>query len=598
MTVGTTVSVADYTAAYLHARGVRTCYSLSGTGSIHLDQAFSGRPGLVTVCARHETAAALMATGAAKLTGELAVALVTSGPGAVNALAGLVDAYADGAPVLVISGQVETRHMDEGVRSFGVQGFGVVDSARSMTKYSAVVERPGDIRRHLDEAVRHALAGRPGPVWLDIPLDVQAAHVDPAALQGAEPTADEARGAGARQTARQLMTMLRSSERPLIVAGQGVRQADAVKSFQEVVERLRIPVVTSRLGTDLLPYDSPFCLGQGGIRGRLHPGLVMGRADLVISLGSSLSTAFVGEDADAFDPDATVVAVDIDPTQLTKKGVRVDFPVCMDVGRLVEALQQEAAEADVPAAHEAWLAECAALKAAHPTVGEQRPGGPINSYRFVDRLEAQTGADHVFVVDTGSAYYVTGQTLEFTASQREITSAAFLNMGAAVPMAVGAAFARPDAQVLVIVGDGAIELNIQELATVSQYGLGIKVFVLNNGGYASIRESQAALTDGPALPEPETLEFAAVANAFRLPYRALTGVDTLDADIAAVLAEEGPALVEVLCDPEQRLLRPLRADGGLRAHDGASLVSAGVSVERPVLVPAQGRPRTPELNRA
>ncbi|KJK58934.1 thiamine pyrophosphate-binding protein [Saccharothrix sp. ST-888] len=567
-----TVRVADYVASYLHALGVRTCYSLSGTGSIHLDQAFAQQPGLVSICARHETAAALMATGAAKLTGSLGVALVTSGPGAVNALAGLVDAYADGVPVLVVSGQVETRHMDDGARSFGVQGFGVVNSARSMTKYSAVVERAADIKVHLDEAVRHALEGRPGPVWLDIPLDVQAAAIDPDTLQSALPSTGEPRGAGARQTARQLMTMLRSAERPLIVAGQGIRQADAVKPFRELVERLGVPVVTSRLGTDLLPYDSPYCFGQGGIRGRLYPGLIMGRSDLVISLGSSLSTAFVGEDADAFDPDATVVAVDIDPSQLTKKGVRVDFPVCMDVGRLVEALQAEAASAVVPGAHRDWLADCTRLKQAHPTVGESRPGAPINSYRFVDRLEAQTGPDHVFVVDTGSAYYVTGQTLEFTASQREITSAAFLNMGAAVPMAVGAAFAQPDAQVLVIVGDGAIELNIQELATISQYGLAIKVFVLNNGGYASIRESQAALCEGPELPEPETLDFRAVATAFRLPYRTLARVDTLDGDIAAVLAEPGPALVEVVCDPDQQLLRPLRADGGVRAHDGASVV--------------------------
>lgn len=593
-----TVRVADYTASYLHALGVRTCYSLSGTGSIHLDQAFSRHPGLASVCARHETAAALMATGAAKLTGNLGVALVTSGPGAVNALAGLVDAYADGVPVLVISGQVETRHMDEGVRSFGVQGFGVVNSARTMTKYSAVVERPADIRMHLDEAVRHALDGRPGPVWLDIPLDVQAAVIDPGTLQGALSTAGEPSGAGARQTARQLMTMLRSAERPLIVAGQGIRQADAVKPFRDMIERLRIPVVTSRLGTDLLPYDSEFCFGQGGIRGRLYPGLIMGRSDLVISLGSSLSTAFVGEDADAFDPDATVVAVDIDPSQLAKKGVRVDFPVRVDVGELVEALQVEAAEAAVPVTHEAWLAHCAALKAAHPTVGEHRPGGPINSYRFVDRLEAQTGPGHVFVVDTGSAYYVTGQTLRFTSSQREITSAAFLNMGAAVPMAVGAAFAQPDAQVLVIVGDGAIELNIQELATISQYGLSIKVFVLNNGGYASIRESQRALTGGPGLPEPETLDFRAVATAFRLPYRTLERPDTLDADIAAVLAEDGPALVEVICDPEQQLLRPLRAGGRSRVHDGASVVRVAPQSAAPDRSASEGVVPERELNHA
>ncbi|MGC4979339.1 thiamine pyrophosphate-binding protein [Streptomyces sp. DT193] len=567
-----TMRVADYVASYLHSLGVRTCYSLSGTGSIHLDHAFAQQPDLLCVCARHETAAALMATGAAKLTGNLAVALVTSGPGAVNALAGLVDAYADGVPVLVISGQVETRHIDDDARSFGVQGFAVVNSARSMTKYAAVVEQPSDIRAHLDRAVREALSGRPGPVWLDIPLDVQAAEIDPAALHEAPSAADEPRGAGARQAARQIMTMLRSAERPLVIAGQGIRQGAAEEQFRTLIERLRLPVVASRLGNDLLPYDSPLWFGQGGIRGRLYPNLIMAQADLVLTLGSSLSTAFVGEDADSFNPDATVVAVDIDPSQLKKKGVRIDFPVCMDVRDLLDALLIESAESTEPAASERWLATCAELKEAHPTIAGGELREPLNSYRFVERLDAHTGPGHVFVVDTGSAYYVTGQTLEFSASQREITSAAFLNMGAAVPMAVGAAFSRPDCQVLVLVGDGAIELNIQELATISQYSLDVKVFVLNNGGYASIRESQEALCEGPALEEPEALNFRDVAKAFGLPYRKLERAATLDADLVGLLAHRGPELVEVMCDPKQLLLRPLRADGGVRAHDGASLV--------------------------
>ncbi|KUJ68996.1 hypothetical protein ACZ90_14160 [Streptomyces albus subsp. albus] len=566
-----TVRVADYVASYLYDLGVRTCYGLSGTGSIHLDQAFAAHTGLVNVCARHETAATLMATGAAKLDGNLGVALVTSGPGAVNALAGLVDAYADGAPVLVVSGQVETRHIDEEARSFGVQGFGVVHSARSMTKYAAVVDQPSDIRAHLDRAVREALSGRPGPVWLDIPLDVQAAEIDPAALRGAPSAAGGTRGAGARQAARQIMAMLRCAERPLVIAGQGIRQGAAEEQFGALIERLRLPVVASRLGNDLLPYDSPLWFGQGGIRGRLYPGLIMAQADLVISLGSSLSTGFVGEDADGFDPDATVVAVDIDPSQLKKKGVRIDFPVCMDVRDLLDALLVESAEPAEPVTSESWLATCAELKAAHPTIAAGELREPFSTYRFVERLDAHTGPGHVFVVDTGSAYYVSGQTLEFSDSQREITSAAFLNMGAAVPMAVGAAFSRPDSQVLVLVGDGAIELNIQELATISQYGLDIKVFVLNNGGYASIRESQEALCDGPALQEPEPLNFRDVARAFGLPYRRLERAATLDADLAGLLAHRGPELVEVACDPEQQLLRPLRADGGVRAHDGASI---------------------------
>jgi acetolactate synthase I/II/III large subunit len=564
------VRVADYVVSYLHQLGVRVCYSVSGTGSIYLDDAFASHPGVTWVCARHETAAALMATGSAKLTGELAVALVSSGPGAVNALAGLVDAYADGVPVLIVSGQVETRHLDPGARSFGVQGFDVVSSARSLTKYAVTVDDASTIGHHLREAVRRATTGRPGPVWLDIPLDVQAAAVDPPAAErpgpgDPRPAADDE----AKRAAEQIVSLLSRAQRPLIVAGQGVRQAGAVEAFRELVGQLGVPVVTSRLGTDLLPFGSALCMGQGGIRGRLHTGLVMEEADLIVSLGSSLSIGFVAEDAGAFDSSATVVAVDIDPGQLRKKGVGIDHPWCVDVGAVIRHLRALAPHGC--GQREAWTARCTGLKRRYPMVSSEPLQEPINSYQFIGLLERHTGSTDVFAIDTGSAYYVTGQTLEFEGSQREITSAAFLNMGAAVPMAVGAAFARPDHRMLVIVGDGAIELNIQELATISQYGLDVKVFVLNNGGYASIRESQFALCQGPALAEPESLNFPAVAEAFRLPYRRLAEVATLGADLRSVLAETGPALVEVMCDPDQKLLRPLRADRSARAFDGASV---------------------------
>lgn len=567
----TRVRAADHLVSYLHRVGVRTCYSLSGTGSIYLDEAFAAHPGIEWVCARHETAAALMATGSAKLTGELGVALVTSGPGAINALAGLADAYADGVPVLIVSGQVETHHIDDEVRSFGLQGLGVVSAVRSLTKYAALVTDPADLDAQLETAVHKALTGRPGPVWLDIPLDVQAAPltVRPGPA-GAAPTGRRDDCDPVPQAAALILDVLRRSARPLIVAGQGIRQAGAVDAFRALVAQLHVPVITSRLGIDLLGFGGPYCLGQGGIRGRECSGLVMAEADAVVSLGSSLSIGFVGEDADAFAPGTTVVAVDIDPSQLKKKGVHLDHHVCADVADVIAELRRIAGPVDRPQ----WLARCTGLKTSHPTTRDAVLSEPFNTYEFVRLLDRLTGPTDVFAVDTGSAFYVSGQTLQFDAGQREVTSAALVNMGAAVPMAIGAAFAHPDHQVLVLVGDGAIELNVQELATISQYRLNTKVFVLNNGGYASIRESQEALCDGAALAEPESLDFRSVARAFRLPYRRLERAATVEAEARALLAAPGPVLVEVMCDPGLRLVRPLRPDGQRQAHDGASLPAA------------------------
>ncbi|MGW3473158.1 thiamine pyrophosphate-binding protein [Saccharopolyspora sp. NPDC000995] len=561
--------VADYIVEYIRERNVRTVFMLSGTGSIFLDEAIAKADALTCVCARHEAAATLMGTGASKLTGDIGVAVVTSGPGAANAMAGLIDAWVDAVPVLVLAGQVESRHIDRAARSFGIQGYNVVDCVRPVTKYAAVVDDPVQIRAHLDRAFHEALTGRPGPVWLDVPLDVQAAEVDPAGLAGFEAPAPEPWSIGPAETATVVLDELRGASRPMFVVGQGVRQARAQGELAALVEHLGVPTVFTRLGYDLLPYRSEAVMGQGGIRGRPHVERVMREADLVVSLGASLSTGLVGEHRDAFSPQARVVMVDLDPGQFDRANVAVDVRLRMDLLGLLTEMNRQIKHDRTGLEWPPWRNHCRELKEKSSSAATLATE-PINSYYFVNRLEAQAARDAVFVVDTGSAYYVTGQTLEFNDDQREVTSAALLNMGAAVPMAVGASFAAAGGRVITIVGDGAIELNIQELATISDYERDIKVFVLNNGGYSSIRESQDALCTGRVLDEPAPLDFRAVAAAFRIPYHRLSAVDALDDDLAALLGPPGPALIEVICDSRQKLMRPAAAHD-IRAHDGVTI---------------------------
>jgi acetolactate synthase-1/2/3 large subunit len=460
-----------------------------------------------------------------------------------------------------------------------VQGLDVVGFARTLTKYAAVVSDARQIRCELERAIHAATSGRPGPVWLDIPVDVQATELDIAALPTLPPPAASGAGVDVRGIARELCGLLDAARRPLLVVGQGVRNAGVTAEFRVLAGLLRVPVLAARLGHDIVGADLPTWLGQGGIRGHPHAAIVAREADLVISLGCGLATGFVGEDADAFSPDAIVVAIDIDPRQLSKSGVRIDRPVCTDVGPVViELLALARGRPEVPG-HHGWLARCVELRDRHAAVTGLLNRDPINTYWLVSRLEALSGPGDIFVVDTGSAYYVAGQALEFRRGQREITSASLVNMGAAVPMAVGAAFAAPGSRVLAMVGDGAIELNLQELATVSQYGLNIKVIVLNNGGYASIRESGDALVSGRRLNEPRPLDLVKVATTFELPYRRIDTVTQLDGRMADALALPGPVLVEVVCDSQQRLLRPAR-EHGHAAHDGARRLAAYTELAR------------------
>jgi len=416
------------------------------------------------------------------------------------------------------------------------------------------VSDPETIRYDLEKATYLAKSGRPGPVWLDIPFDVQLMDVDIERLQGFKQEIQPDSGQDIHEDIENIIKLLKESKKPLFVVGQGVRNGKAIPELKKLVELANIPVVASRLGQDILPYSHRNYFGLGGMRGRKFANMIMKQADCIVSFGSSLSYPFAGEKCEAFSNDAKIVMVNIDENELNKPTLRVDYPIKKNVKEVLIQLTKEINDESVPD-YTSWLKTCTDYKVKHPTVIPEYARNPINSYYFMERLEACSNEKSIFVNDAGSAYYIGGQTLRFDKGQREITSGTFASMGLAIPLAIGCGTVDQDLQILAVTGDGSIELNIQELRTISHNNLNVKVFIINNGGYASIRTAQNSMVGGRYTDDAEILNFEEVAKAFEMPFVLLERYEELDEKISHVLANKGPTLIEVVCDKDQEILK-------------------------------------------
>lgn len=563
-TKATEMRVADYMMSFLSERGADRIFLLTGNGAMYMNDAIAQQTSFKYYCARNEAAAPMMAESYARLTGKLGLVCVTSGPGATNAISGLAEAWVDSAPIMVISGQVPSEQLprneaSRGIRSFGTAGIDVISVVRPMTKYAATVETPESIRFHMEKAYHLANTGRPGPVWIDVPMDVQYALIEPETLPGYDPELKPENTAMAEAVAR-VLALLAKAERPLIIAGQGLRQGEALDLFGALLERAGIPVALSRLGQDILPFSHPLNMGHIGRRGVKYSKPLMAQADLVISLGSRLAVQLAGQGLEHFTPDAAIVMVDIDAAELAHQGSRVTVPVCGYVRPFLEQLLERLAGTALPQ-WTGWVQECQRLKSAHPMVRPEQKRNPIDLYYFMSRLDALSDQRHIFITDAGSNFYVGGQVYHFEKGQREITSGAYAAMGLSIPLAIGAAVARLDAQILAVTGDGSLELNLQELKTLSYYGFNVKLFVINNGGYASMRNWQDTIFDGRRIGSDndtgaEMLNLKKVADTFELPFEILMNAETIDDQLRAIMAKDGPVFVEVVCDSNQVIVQP------------------------------------------
>ena len=555
-----TMRVADYVTQALRDAGVDTIFLLSGGGMMHLVDAAGKTPGIRYVCNHHEQAGAMAADGYARQKCGLGATYATSGPGGTNTITGIVGCWQDSTPTVFITGQsktTQTIHLSgiEGLRQFGTFEVDIVPMVASVTKYATMLTDAKKARYHVEKAIYLATSGRPGPVLLDIPLDIQGAQIDPDAQEGYTP---EARNdAPAISDIQQIANHLRYAHRPVILAGYGVRVANAQDALRAFAEKLGIPVVTSQLGKDVLPYDHPLFVGHSGPKGDRPGNFAVQTADVIVSLGCSLHSQSTGWESHLFAPDALKILVDLDPAVLKRQEVPVQMKVQAGVAETLAALENE----NIDVAKPAWAARCREWKQRFAVKNEphKRDVGGINFYSFAEALSVALHGGETVVTDAGSAFYVMGQAFRLKEGQRFISSGSLGTMGFAVPAAVGAALADPKRQVVSVTGDGSLMTNVHDLATMSHYKLNVKLFVINNHGYISIRNTQRAFfaghqvgTDdesGVFIPRMDDL-----AKTFNLPHVVCDKEADLETCIRKVMAMDGPVFCEIRAASVQELM--------------------------------------------
>ncbi len=588
----TLVKLSNWVADTLAQRGIRDVFMLTGGGAMHLNHSLGTHPALKTTFTHHEQALAMAAEAYYRLTNRLAVVNVTSGPGGTNAITGVYGAYVDSIGMLVISGQVKTettvRATGLPLRQFGDQELDIEPIVRPITKYATMVTDPRRIRYELEKALYLATSGRPGPVWLDIPLDVQAAKIDPDDLPGFDPAElDEPwKATDLDGTADAILAKIAAAERPVVFAGGGVRLSGAHADFLKLIERLGVPVVTGWNAHDVLWNDHPLYCGRPGSVGDRGGNMVTQSADLLLILGSRLNIRQVSYNWKSFAREAYKIWVDIDPVELAKPTVTPDMPVVADLRDLIPTLLARP-YAGPTETHAEWLAWSRERGPRFPAVlPEHRDHGPsIHPYVAMDALFDQLDGDDVVVTGNGSACVVSFQTANLKQGQRLWTNSGCATMGYDLPAAIGVGAATGGKQrVIAIAGDGSIMMNLQELQTIAGYDMPVKIFLLNNSGYVSIFQTHRNFFNGVEVgggPKSNVTfpDFGKVATAFGLTYfRAETHAD-LPGTIAAALATAGPVLCELMIDEHVGFAPKLSA----KAHPDGRITSPALEDLSPFL---------------
>jgi acetolactate synthase-1/2/3 large subunit len=579
----TKVKLSHYVIGRLADWGVRHIFMITGGGAMHLNDSIGREPRIGYICTHHEQAAAMAAECYARVTNRTGVLNVTTGPGGINALNGVFGAWTDSVPLLVVSGQVKREtcmslSRARNLRQLGDQEVDIVRMVGGITKYAVLVDDPTSIRYHLERAWYLAAAGRPGPCWLDIPVDVQSAVIDIDNLRAYDPAEDRIDWDRTRISDQcvEVVRLLAEAERPVILAGTGVRAADALDEFRASIRRLGIPVTTAWTH-DLIDTVDPLFCGRAGTIGERAGNFTVQNADVLLVLGSRLNIRQVSYNWPSFARNAFKIQVDVDEAELNKPTVRPDLPIHCDLKLFLAEFEQALSGSGyAPERHADWLAWCRERVARYPVVlpKHRDPSRPVNPYHFVEQLFACLADDDVVVSANATACIVPYQAAPLRTTQRLISNSGSASMGYDLPAAVGAAVARDGGRVICLAGDGSIQFNIQELQTIAHHRLPIKIFVLNNGGYLSIRQTQSNFfgnlmgeSAGSGVSFPDIVK---VACAYGLhAARIESGADL--ASIPDILAASGPVLCEVKLDPAQEFEPRLKSrqlpDGRLVSPD-------------------------------
>jgi len=562
------MKLSDYVVGFIAAQQVKHVFLVTGGGAMHLNQSLSVEKGIEAVCNSHEQASAMCAESYAKVTGHLGVCMVTTGPGGTNAVTGVAGAWLDSTPVLFVSGQVKRPDRmfaadgaPLGVRQLGAQEIDIVSIVRPITKYAGTVLDPSDIRYHLERAVWLALHGRPGPVWIDIPLDVQASPIaDPGSLRGFDPSELDAVPAAndLRTEVRRLIEKLNQAERPLLFAGNGIRLARAMKEFEELRQVLRIPSVATWCAADLVPSDDPTFVGRPGSVAARGANFALQNCDLLLAIGVRLDFAITGYAPQNLAREAYKAAVDVDSAELRKLDPFLQQPICADAAAFLRELLRQSDSIHLRN-HSAWDARCTDWKTRYPVITEEhrKPESRVSIYHLAEIIGTESRPDDLLVSgSSGSGIEIFLLACPTRIGQRIYHTAGLGAMGYGLPMSIGVCVGGGRQRTILVDGDGGFQFNIQELETVARLRLPVKFFILNNDGYASIRASQTGYfgrasigcdrTTGLTVPD-----MSRIAAAYGIPAMVIRDQKNLRDDVSRALATEGPVIVDVHVIPDE-----------------------------------------------
>jgi len=555
--------VADFIFKFLSDRGTDTVYMISGGQAMFLVDAIYQNKKLKAICTHHEQTAGMSADAYGRLTGKLGVALVTAGPGAVNITNGVVGGWTDSAPMMVISGQSGLScvqyQQEHPIRQFGIQGINIKPLVEKVTKYFVTIDDPAKILYYMGKAYYLAMNGRPGPVWIDVPLDVQKMEVPTGLLEEFRPSLEKTNFFALKEEIKQVLGMLKKSSRPIILAGQGVRLANAVSEFSDVVNRLKIPVLTSRLGIDLINSDHLLYVGRPGNYGERSANFAIQNSDLIISIGCRLASALVGHDPKNFGKNAKKIVIDIDEEELIKPGVKIDLKIKDDAKRVLVQILKLTDKIKLPK-FTSWINQCNHWKKTYPVVLDSyKNEKPVNSYYFTQKLSDYATKDDMIIVDTGTCFHVACQAWKIKKNQRFLTTGGLSSMGYWVA-SIGACIANNRKRTVVITGDGSLQMNIQDLATIKHNNLPIKIIIFNNNGYLLIRHTQKNFMGGRFLGEgpdtgvwcPDSLK---IALAYGIKGVRINNVTEVGLKLKEVMDYDGPVICDVMT-PEWQLIIP------------------------------------------
>ncbi|MBE6137265.1 MAG: thiamine pyrophosphate-binding protein [Erysipelotrichaceae bacterium] len=586
------IRVADYIVNKVIEAGVKTTFSVVGGGAMNLNDAFGHAEGMNVIYNHHEQACAIAAEGYARVNNEMAAVVLTTGPGGTNALTGVVGAYVDSVPMLVISGQVrwDSFSLSTGLnlRAMGDQEFNIVSAVKTMTKYAEIVTDKNDIRYIIEKAIYLATHGRMGPTWVDIPGDIQSAYVDTDELKGYD-YSDEVISKPSDDEIYHIINKIKESKRPVIYAGSAIRLSGAFSKFKMLIEKLNVPVVCAWNSSDAMESDHRLYAGRPGNFGDRAGNFAVQNSDLIISLGCRLSIRQTGFNYKSWAPKSYVIMVDIDENELKKPTLHVEYPICANVKDVIDDLYNKVKDSDVIFDNNScWIEQCKDWMEKYPVIKpvhfEQKE--LANAYAVIDLLSKNMPEDMITISGNGTACVVGGHGYTIKKGTRFIENSGMASMGYDLPAAIGACFANGRKPLICLTGDGSIQMNIQELQTIIHHQLPIKIIIINNDGYHSIRQSQSNFFKGKPLcgvgkdsldlsfPDMEKLAYAYGFKFFRCKTN-----DEFAKYMDADFKYDGPQICEVMVDKVQYFAPKA---GSKKLEDG-SMVSAPLEDLAPYL---------------